>query len=106
MANAFSKEEVVFFNDVIEGFGPNNITAKQVSKFKPSSTELERSALTVHRPVPYITLGTEGLVLDDAAFANRTQLTVPSTLNVNDSAPSHIRNIPFKMNAVELNDPL
>lgn len=106
MANAFSKEEVVFFEQVLAGFDPNNITARQVDKFKPASTELERAALTVHRPVPYITLGTEGLVLAASAFADRTQLTVPSTLNANDSAPSDIKNIPFKMNAVELNDPL
>ena len=106
MANAFSKEEIVLFEDVVAGFDPNNITARQVSKFKPPSTAFERSALTVHRPQPYITLGTEGLVLAGAAFADRTQLTVPSTLNANDSAPSDIKNIPFKMNAVELNDPL
>ncbi|MCP5018024.1 MAG: hypothetical protein GY938_22540, partial [Ketobacter sp.] len=97
---------IVFFEDVVEGFDPNNITARQVDKFKPASTQMERSALTVHRPVPYITKGTEGLVLASGAFADRTQLTVPSTLNANDSAPSDIKNIPFKMTAVELNDPL
>ena len=106
MANAFSKEEIVFFEQVLEGFDPNNITARQVNKFKPPSTQFERSALSVHRPVPYITLGTDGLVLAASAFADRTQLTVPSTLNANDSAPSDIKNIPFNMNAVELNDPL
>jgi hypothetical protein len=106
MANAFSKEEIVFFEQVLEGFDPNNITARQVPKFMPPSTQFERSALTVHRPVPYITLGTDGLVLSAGAFADRTQLTVPSTLNANDSAPSDIKNVPFKMNAVELNDPL
>lgn len=105
MANAFSKEEIVFFEQVLEGFDPNNITARQVDKFMPPSTQFERSALTVHRPMPYITLGTEGLVLASGAFADRTQLTVPSSLNANDSAPSDIKNIPFKMNAVELNDP-
>ena len=106
MANAFSKEEIVFFEQVLEGFNPNNITARQVDKFKPPSTQFERSALTVHRPIPYITLGTEGLTLAGAAFADRTQLTVPSTLNANVGSPSDIKNIPFKMNAVELNDPL
>jgi len=106
MANAFSKEEVVFFEQVLAGFDPNNITARQVSKFMPPSTAFERSALTVHRPVPYITLGTDGLVLAEAAFADRTQLSVPSSLNANDSAPSDIKNVPFTMNSVELNDPL
>lgn len=106
MANAFAKEEIVFFEQVLAGFDPNNITARQVSKFKPPSTQFERSALTVHRPIPYITLGTEGLTLAAAAFADRTQLTVPSTLNANVGAPSDIKNVPFVMNAVELNDPL
>jgi len=106
MPNAFSKEEIVFFEQVLAGFDPNNITARQVDKFKPPSTQFERSALTVHRPVPYITLGTEGLTLAAAAFADRTQLTVPSTLNANTGSPSDIKNIPFVMNAVELNDPL
>ncbi len=106
MANAFSKEEIVFFEQILEGFDPNNITARQVDKFKPASTAFERSALSVHRPVPYITLGTEGLTLAASAFADRTQLTVPSTLNANVGSPSDIKNIPFKMNAVELNDPL
>jgi hypothetical protein len=106
MANAFSKEEIVFFEQVLAGFDPNNITARQVDKFMPPSTAFERSALTVHRPVPYITLGTEGLTLAGSAFADRTQLTVPSTLNANTGSPSDIKNIPFKMNAVELNDPL
>ncbi len=106
MANSFSKEEIVFFEQVLAGFDPNNITARQVMKFKPPSTQFERSALTVHRPVPYITLGTEGLTLAEAAFADRTQLTVPSTLNANVGAPSDIKNVPFKMTAVELNDPM
>ena len=104
--NAFAKEEIVFFDDVIAGFDPNNITARQVSKFNPPSTQFERSALSVHRPVPYITLGKDGLTLAAADFTGRTQLTVPSTLNANASAPSDIKNVPFHMNAVELNDPL
>ncbi len=104
--NAFSKEEIVLFEDILEGFNPNNITARQVSKFQPPSTAFERSALTVHRPVPYISVNKDGLELVDADFAETTQLTVPSTLNANASAPSDIKNVPFTMNAVELNDPL
>lgn len=105
MANAFSKEDIVFFEQVLEGFDPNNITARQVSKFHPPSTQFERSALTVHRPVPYISVNKDGLNLDTADFADTTQLSVPSTLNANRSEPSDIKNVPFIMNAVELNDP-
>lgn len=104
--NNFSKEEIVLFEDVIEGFDPNNITARQVTKFKPPSTQYERSALTVWRPTPYITLGQEGLTLTAADFVDRTQLSVPSTLNANTTSPSDFKNVPFKMNAVELQDPL
>lgn len=106
MANAFSKEEIVFFEKVTEGFDPNNITARQVTKFAPPSTELERSALTVWRPTPYIPVGVEGLELSDAQFVDRTQLAVPSSLNANAGTPSDLKNVPFTMNAVELNDPL
>lgn len=105
-SNAFAKEEIVFFEQVLEGFGPNNITARQVSKFQPPSMGFERSALTVHRPVPYISINKDGLALVDADFADTTQLTVPSSLNANANAPSDIKNVPFTMNAVELNDPL
>ena len=105
MANAFSKEEIVFFEQVLEGFGPNNITARQVEKYQPPSTVFERSALTVHRPIPYVSINKDGLSLVSADFADMTQLSVPSTLNANASAPSDIKNVPFTMNAVELNDP-
>ncbi len=105
MANAFSKEEIVFFEQVLEGFNPNNITARQVEKYQPPSTVFERSALTVHRPIPYVSVNKDGLTLVSADFADMTQLSVPSTLNANASAPSDVKNVPFTMNAVELNDP-
>lgn len=98
--NSFSKEEIVFFDKVLAGFDPNNITARQVGKFMPSGTQFERAALTVHRPLPYITLGTTGFTLSDSDFSSRTQLTVPSSLNIT----TDFKNIPFKMNAIELKD--
>jgi hypothetical protein len=102
MANAFSKEEIVFFEQVLEGFDPNNITAKKVNKYQPPSTQFERSALTVWRPVPYISRVDEGLTV--STYKDITQLSVPTTLNSNASSPSDIHNVPFTMNAVELND--
>lgn len=103
--NAFSKEEIVFFDEVLEGFEPNNITAKQVQKYQPPATAFERGGLTVNRPIPYVSQNKDGLTLVSSDYAAMTQLSVPSTLNANDVAPSHVRNIPFTMNAVELNDP-
>lgn len=100
MANAFSKEEIVFFEDVIAGFDPNNITARQVQKFAPPGTEFERSANRVWRPTPYISTTTENLTI--STFPDMTQLAVPSELNVT----SNFKNVPFNLNAVELRDPL
>jgi len=106
MPNAFSKEEIVFFDQVQAGFDPNNITARQVMKYQPPSTQFERSGLEVFRPVPYISVNKDGLRLMSADFADTTQLSVPSTLNANNDSPSDIKNVPFTMNAIELNDPL
>ena len=106
MANAFSTEERVFFEQVLEGFNPNNITARQVSKFQPPATEFERSALQVWRPTPFISIAQEGLERADADYKDFTQLSVPSALNANASSPSDIKDVPFTMNAVELNDPI
>lgn len=96
--NGFSKEEIVFFNDVLQGFEPNNITAKQVSKFMAPSTQFERAGLTINRPVPYISTTTTGLTI---VPEDKTQLSVPSSLN----STTDIHNVPFTMNAIELQDP-
>jgi hypothetical protein len=104
--NSFSKEERVFFEEVLEGFNPNNITAMQVDLYKTPSKMFERSDLTIHRPIPYVSITQEGLVKDPGDFQGMTQLTVPSTLNANATAPSDIKNVPFHMNTVELNDPI
>ena len=97
--NAFSKEEVVFFEQVLEGFDPNNITARQVSKYMAPPMGFERSAMTVHRPVPYIAVPSTGMTI--ATFNEKTQLSVPSLLNLT----THVINNEFKMNAAQLNDP-
>lgn len=103
--NKFSKEERVFFEEVLEGFNPNNITAKQVDIYKVPMKAFERSALKIERPIPYVSIPQEGLTKTDAQFVGMTELTVPSELNANATTPSDIKNVPFHMNAVELNDP-
>mgnify|MGYP000315256192 CR=1 FL=1 len=97
MANAFSKEEVVFFDQMLAGFDPNNITARQVSKYKPDGVRFERGGMTVHRPLPEISKVVTG---QSITATDITQLTVPSALNLT----SNILNVPFKMSAWELKD--
>lgn len=98
MPNAFTKEEVVFFNELLEGFDANNVTAKNVEVYRPSMVSSERSSYTVWRPQPYISRTVDGLDVT-GAFADKTQLSVPATV-------STIKNVPFTLNAKELNDPL
>lgn len=98
MANGFSKSEMIFFEDVLAGFDPNNITARNCKVYEPNMTAVERSGLTVRRPIPYIAEITSGLDVS-AQYKDMTELTVPSTL-----AESNIKNHAFTLNALELND--
>lgn len=100
MANAFSKEEVVLFEMLLEKFDPNNITGKEVTKFRPAMTQQERAGYTVWRPIPYVSTTVSGLdITSSFAGAVLTQLSVPSTIDT-------IESVPWKLTAQDLNDPL
>jgi hypothetical protein len=43
MANAFSKEERVAFEDILEGFQDALVLSRNVSLYNTNSTEMERS---------------------------------------------------------------
>lgn len=98
MANAFSKEERVMFELLLDKFDPNNITAKEVSIYRPEMTMQERAGYTVWRPIPYVSATVSGLDIT-GQFANVTQLSVPSTIDT-------IENVPWTLTAQDLNDPL
>jgi len=99
MANGFSKSEKIFFEDVLAGFDPNNVTSRNCKKYEPDMQAVERSGLTVRRPIPMIADVTRGLDVS-ADYKDVIELTVPSTLAQND-----IKNHAFTLNALELNDP-
>ena len=98
MANAFSKEEIVLFEMLLEKFDPNNITAKQVMVFRPPMTDQERSGYTVWRPIPYVSTTVSGLDVT-GKFDEFNQLSVPSTID-------RIENVTWSLTSQELNDPL
>lgn len=98
MANAFSKEEIVLFEEVLEKFDADNLSAKNSSVFRPGSTMSERAGDTIWRPQPYITRTTSGRDLT-GSFDDLTQLSVPASANTTE-------NIPWKMDAWEMRDPL
>ena len=79
MANSFSKEERVAFEDILEGFNDALVMSSIVSKYNTNGTQMERSSDTIWRPMPYIAQSYDG---SDATsnFGDSTQLAVPATI--------------------------
>lgn len=82
MSNAFSKEEVVAFENVLEKFEDQLVLSRNVSKYQTDSTTMERTGDTIWRPMPYIAQSFDGT---DATgnFTEATQLAVPARLGYN-----------------------
>ena len=100
MANAFSKEERVAFEDLLEGFQDALVLSRNVSVYNTDSVEMERAQNTIWRPQPYIATSvdsTPGTAL--SAYKNFTQLSVPATLG-------YSKTVPWTMTALELRDAL
>lgn len=98
MANSFSKEERVAFENVLEGFNDLEVMARNVKKYNTDSTTMARTGDTIWRPMPYIAQSFSGTD-QTGNFKPATQLSVPARLGYNKSAP-------FAMSAMELRDAL
>lgn len=99
MANAFSKEERVAFEDLLEGFQDALVLSKNVSIYRGlSDAEMERTNDIVWRPQPYIAQSFDGTD-QTSNFQNFTQLSVPATVGYSKS-------VPWTMTATELRDAL
>lgn len=98
MANAFSKEERVAFEDILEGFNDALVLSRNVSMYNTDSTEMERSNDTIWRPQPYIAESYDGLD-QTGNFEDYTQMSVPATLGFTKS-------VPWIMDSKELRDAL
>lgn len=79
MANSFNKEEIVAFEDSLEGFNDALVLSKNISVYKTDSVMMERTGDIIWRPQPYIAQSYDGT---DATsnFGDNTQLSVPATL--------------------------
>ena len=99
MANNFSKDETVAFEQVFEGFEDALVISKMFGKFQMDGVVAERNSNTVWRPQPYIAQSFTGI--DQTANFNRnyTQLSVPSTIGYSHS-------VPLMLSATELRDAL
>jgi hypothetical protein len=82
MPNEFSKEEVVAFEQVLEGFEDTLVLSKNVSKYQTDQTSMERSNDIIWRPQPCIAQSHDGT--DATGLFNSTaQLSVPATIGYN-----------------------
>lgn len=98
MANAFSKEERVAFEDILEGFNDALVMSRNVSIYQTQDMEMERAGDVIWRPQPYIAQSFDGMD-QTANFADNVQLSVPATLGYEKSSP-------WIMDAKELRDAL
>ena len=98
MANAFSKEERVAFEQILEGFQDALVLSNNISIYSTDQVTMERTSDTIWRPQPYIAQSFDGQD-QSANFKNYTQLSVPATIGYSKS-------VPWSMTAKELRDAL
>lgn len=79
MANGFNKEEVVAFENILEGFEDALVLSRNVSKYQTDQVMMERANDTIWRPQPYIAQSHDGTDAT-ANFDDNTQLSVPATI--------------------------
>jgi hypothetical protein len=101
MANAFSKEEIVAFENILEGFNDALILSKNITIYNTNGVTMERARDTIWRPQPYIAQSFTRTVGSSIAssVSTMTQLSVPSTLGFSPCSA-------WEMNALELRDAL
>lgn len=98
MANAFSKEERVAFDQLLEGFNDLLVMSRAVKVFSNDQTMMARTNDIIWRPQPYIGLSYTGLD-QTGNFKDQTQLSVPARIN-------QYKVSPFQMTVLELRDAL
>lgn len=81
MANDFSKEEIVAFEEVLEGFNDQLVLSRNVSKYTTDQSMMERAGDVIWRPMPYIAQSHDGTDAT-ANFDEATQLSVPATIGI------------------------
>ena len=97
MAGSFGREVKILFEDVVENFDKDLSLSLNCSQYTPDAKGMQRQGDTLWRPVPDISEITDGMTLVDGDFDDLLGLQVPATL-------SHVKNVPFKLDAKELRD--
>lgn len=98
MANAFSREERIMFDNVLEGFEDQLVIGKAAKKYQPLDAQsMQRVGDKIWIPAPYIAASYDGFD-QTANFGDMTELTVPVSIGFHKSSNG-------KMSAKDLRDP-
>jgi hypothetical protein len=99
MANQFTKEVRIMFDDMLEGFDDALTTAKLARKFRPASdVEMQRIGDQVWIPAPNIAASYDGFD-QTSNFQDFTDMVVPVSIGYHKSSNG-------KMSAKDLRDPV
>lgn len=99
LAASFNKQEIVAFEQALQGFEDQLVISEKFGMFRVSDVEAERAANTIWRPQPYIAQSFSGLDQSANFQTNYTQLSVPISLGFR-------RSVPLVLSAEELRDAL
>ncbi|WP_347270358.1 P22 phage major capsid protein family protein [Rhizorhabdus histidinilytica] len=97
-SNSFSREEIVAFDQLLEGFEDQEVLSRNVSIYSTNQTMMARTGDVIWRPQPYISQSFDGMDQTNN-FGPYTQLSVPATIGISKS-------VPWIMDAKELRDAL
>jgi len=98
-ANAFSKEEVVAFETVLQGFEDMLVISERLNMFRVEGVVAERANNTIWRPQPYIARSFTGLDQSANFARSYAQLSTPISIGYSHS-------VPLTLTALELRDAL
>lgn len=99
MANAFSREERIMFDTVLEEFEDQLVIGQAAKKYQPLDAQsMQRVGDKIWIPAPYIAASYDGFD-QTANFGDMTELTVPVSIGFHKSSNG-------KMSSKDLRDPL
>jgi hypothetical protein len=87
VANGFTKEETVAFDQLLEGFNDAVVATKMAKVYKTNQETMERGGDVIWRPQPYIMTSYSGGGDMSSNFKDVTQLSVPASIDTQQTAP-------------------
>ena len=99
MANQFTKDLEIMFENLIEGFDAACVMSKAVETSYPDATTMQRSNDVFYRPQSYRTAIQTGIDISGGSSTDLIQRQVPTTFRTPD-------NVGYEMNFLQTRDPL